>query len=758
MMNRIKTTLAVAVLTLLPVEVLSQEGRSTAGSRANAAGSAAVAAQEARSEQARALRTVLSDWSVIRMEPGDIEAQVKESGELALDLKGVGFRFSLLPRDLRSPRYRAEATGPDGVRRQLPLDEVTTYRGLAVSGQEVVQGRFTIDGDRFEGVVFTPGDWHFIESLQHFAPVAGGDEWVVYRQSDIKPGQGWRCGVPHRLQEGRDRLEARAAATDTTTTYKVEVATEADYEYVQHWGSAEAANREIRANLNQVEGVYEDELKLKLEITYQHAWNSSSDPYTATKGSDLLDEFREYWNDNFYSEGYDLAHLWTDRETLKGEDKDGEEINLGGYAWLAEVCKRSYDSFSYGLTKLQYYRASGISLTAHEIGHNFSAVHPNHEDPPVTSCDATIMQGGWDPPKTLTFCQFSRDQIRDHVSDYNSCLEADDAPITLNPPSNLTATALGPHRVRLTWRNANGENEYGFALQRKTSRGAWEHQHSLFRPRQEFIDGSVLPERTYSYRMYAYNTHKDNIESSSWSRTVTATTPPVPVVEPPGLNPLTSNHWVIPTSANLPGRYGGVYKTKVILSHPNRDVEVEVKASLYGKKGLVAQETLSLKPNAYYTYGNFLGTVFGHRGAGAIELKAEKPFHVVSVEVYIESDAGKFTTVVSNRPEPVRPYSSTIAFSYGVTVDQYTRTNLGVFNSSNRSQTVIASVYSGEKGDEPEEITFKLQPKAWSQKTISKQVDNGYIFWRIPREAYPWVVVVDNDSNDGTLTFPIPES
>ena len=55
-----------------------------------------------------------------RMEPGDIEAQVKESGELALDLKGVGLRFSLLPSDLRSPRYRAEATGPDGVRRPLP--------------------------------------------------------------------------------------------------------------------------------------------------------------------------------------------------------------------------------------------------------------------------------------------------------------------------------------------------------------------------------------------------------------------------------------------------------------------------------------------------------------------------------------------------------------------------------------------------------------------------------------------------------------
>ena len=501
-------------------------------------------AQSVLQKQYRELQATLSDYEVVRLIPSDIEAQVKEgTAPLELNLKGETFRFRMEPRDLRSPRYRAEATGPDGVRRPLPLDEVTTYRGMTVSGQEVVQGRFTIDGDRFEGVVFTSGDWTFIESLQHFTSAARGDEWVVYRQSDIKPGQEWRCGVSRRLQEGRDRLEARAAATDTTTTYKVEVATEADYEYVQYWGgSATAANREIRAILNQVEGVYETELKLKLEIIYQHAWTHSSDPYSGTDGVKLLEQFKEYWNANFASEGYDLAHLWTDRESLKGEDKDGEEIDLGGLAWTGAVCRQYRDgSASYGFSKRQYNKSSGISLTAHEIGHNFSAVHPNHEDPPVTSCDATIMQSGWDPYPELTFCQFSRNQIRDHVSDYNSCLEAESETITLNPPSNFTAEALGPHRVRLSWRNTNGENSHGYSINRREPGGRWKLLVYQFKPSQEFIDGSVGPESTYSYRMYAYNTRKDNIDSSFWSRTVTATTPPVPTIDP---GSLTSNRHI----------------------------------------------------------------------------------------------------------------------------------------------------------------------------------------------------------------------
>ena len=500
-------------------------------------------AQSVLQKQYRELQATLSDYEVVRLIPSDIEAQVKEgTAPLELNLKGETFRFRMEPRDLRSPRYRAEATGPDGVRRPLPLDEVTTYRGMTVSGQEVVQGRFTIDGDRFEGVVFTSGDWTFIESLQHFTSAARGDEWVVYRQSDIKPGQEWRCGVSRRLQEGRDRLEARAAATDTTTTYTVEVATEADYEYVQYWGSAEAASREIRSVLNQVEGVYETELKLKLEIVYQHAWNRSSDPYSGTDGSELLDQFREYWNDNFSAEGYDLAHLWTDRETLTFEGEDEEEINVAGLASRGTVCNLSYrTNAAYGINRRLTLRSNNAILAAHEIGHNFSAVHPNHEDPPVTSCDATIMQRGWDPPKTLTFCQFSRNEIRSHVSTYNSCLEAEAETITLNPPSNFTAEALGPHRVRLSWRNTNGENSHGYSINRREPGGRWKLLVYQFKPSQEFIDGSVGPESTYSYRMYAYNTQKDNIDSSSWSRTVTATTPPVPTIDP---GSLTSNRHI----------------------------------------------------------------------------------------------------------------------------------------------------------------------------------------------------------------------
>lgn len=687
----------------------------------------------------RTLQTVLSNYEVIRMNPIDIEARVKASNRLKLQLRsGLGLvDFRVEQRNLLSSRYRAAVTGEDGVRRQLPSPQVTTYKGTAVVDQEIVQARFTITSDRFEGVVLTPGDWHYIEPLRNYLPSAKVSELVVYKQSDIRPGKEWRCHAPRRLQKGRDTLEAGAVGTDTTTTYTTEVATEADYEYVQALGGPSAANREIISILNQVEGIYETQLKLELEIVFQHAWSRSNDPYTATDSSDLLDEFSDYWNDNFYySEDYDVAHLWTDRE------------DMGGIAWLGTVCRDRRAGYS--LSSRQFRRSANISIVAHEIGHSFDADHPNEEDPPIASCAATIMQSGWDPYPSLTFCQFSRNEIRNHVSTWNSCLEAESETITVNPPSNLTAEVIGASQISLTWRD-NSTNEITFTIARRSPGKDWDVQVLLPPNRTEFVDAGLPPASTHSYQVFAVAQGSDDEPVYGESNVVTATT----LYSDPGGGGETPDltRWVIPTMANSPGREGAYYRTKVILSNFDSDLDVTIR--LYGPSGPVAWRHQRVKANYYRTWNNFLEQIFDYRGAGAVEFAGNAPF-TVSAEVYTTSSQGKYTTVVHNGPVPLKPYSS-LAESVGVvTVDRSTRTNAGVFNSSNQSQTVTARVYYSASDDPDQTITFSLPPKAWAQKSVSARGEGGYIYWTIPREAYLWVVSVDNRSNDGTLAVPIP--
>lgn len=321
---------------------------------------------------------------------------------------------------------------------------------------------------------------------------------------------------------------------------------------------------------------------------------------------------------------------------------------------------------------------------------------------------------------------------------------------SLQTPYQLTATPLGPYRIRLNWRDDNGETARGFQIERQDQGGDWRVLVGLERSRREFVDGSVEPNRSYSYRMYAYD-QDDGV--SDWSSTVTATTLPVPAGG--GLTPLTSRYWVIPTTANVSGRFGGIFKTNLTLANLSED-DIEVTARLYGARGLVQEETISLEAGTYRSWNNFLDSLFGYRGAGAVEFTAEKPFQVASVEVFIDTSSGRNTTVVLNQPTPPLLYTGS-AISLGVNVNDDKRTNIGVFNSSSQDQTVTARVHSDERGADPVQIIrFNLPAKGYSQKSVSARVEDGFIRWSIPREAYLYVVSVDNSSNDGTLTFPIP--
>ena len=83
------------------------------------------------SDVERALNPVLSSYEVLRFEPGEIERQIRTTGELRLRFDGTDFHFNLKPHNMRAPNYRAVETGPGGVRRTLPPQPVRTYQGDA---------------------------------------------------------------------------------------------------------------------------------------------------------------------------------------------------------------------------------------------------------------------------------------------------------------------------------------------------------------------------------------------------------------------------------------------------------------------------------------------------------------------------------------------------------------------------------------------------------------------------------------------------
>ncbi len=503
------------------------------------------------SEVSRALSPVVSSYEVIRMEPGEIEQQVRTTGELRFRFNETDFYFKLEPHDMRAPNYRAVEMGFGGAKRTLSPEPVHTFKGV-LAGREDIRGRFNLTDGGVEGVVYAPEGWVYVEPLRNYLPSASTEDLLVYRNADIKRGEALKCGMslPKRLQRGVGRVSVQVEA-GTSIKYEIDVATEADYEYVQAMGGSEAANRAIRGILNQVEGIYQNELLLQFRIVSQNTWGTEDDPYTATNLPELLDEFAEYWNTNFAAEiDYDLAHLWTDRER-----DDFAFFGLAwtvGHAYTGVVCGYSPLKYSlsshfrnqFGSRVIEQDPMDKYWITAHQIGHNLGAFHPNETlprelSPSLDSCSTSIMWPGTVEGSGLTFCKLSRDEISSYVSSNHGCLTP--APIDFQPPTNLEITdssfsQASFSRIDLSWQD-NSTNETGFIVQRR--RGGWAHWTEVERTAANtttFSDTGLFPGTTYVYQVQAFN----GSDLSAFSNEVNAETV---------AGPLSEAHWKISTIA-----------------------------------------------------------------------------------------------------------------------------------------------------------------------------------------------------------------
>lgn len=224
--------------------------------------------------------------------------------------------------------------------------------------------------------------------------------------------------------------------------------------------------------------------------------------------------------------------------------------------------------------------------------------------------------------------------------------------------------------------------------------------------------------------------------------------------------------------ANSPGRFGAYFKTKVVIYNPTA-FSYRIYATLYGPKGKIETKTLNVEANQYWTWDNFLEQVFGYRGAGAVEFdswfdppggSSDFEFSVYA-EVYTESPNGRYSTIVvdGEGAEDINLGTSatiddgTLIVNPGLTANADQRINVGVFNDSSSEKTFFAAVGDGE-GTVVEIITLNVPGYGWAQKAVTSTIENGVIGWGCAQSycsAYPWVVTVNNQSNDGQLAPPI---
>jgi hypothetical protein len=427
---------------------------------------------EAQSSRQSSLREqklsgIFKNYEPLRLDTARAAERVRATGRLTLQTSSGPLHLLLSPNDLRAANYRAIRATAGGTLQQLGMSPVTTYKGT-VEGLRGADARFTIDDHLLEGLILTPEERFYVEPMRRYDAQAQSSEYILYKASDIRGEESADAASDMTMNHKVNRVLKGAAFAPTApvmpqagaTLREVELATEADFEYVSRvGGTAAAANTEIQSIINQVDAIYRQEVGLTFKIVFQSAWETANDPYTATDLVGILNEFTNYWNTNHTNVARDLAHMWT------GKDTGGI-----GVSFIGTVCRSPRSA--YGVSPFVVKDALNVpqrtALTAHEIGHSFSATHSD-ADP---ACANTIMSATASPNTQLTFCQRSRDEITTFVNANSGCLSVVNAngPATVSLSANSFAVnEADPAGVASITVNRSGDTSNAFTVDYATS-------------------------------------------------------------------------------------------------------------------------------------------------------------------------------------------------------------------------------------------------------------------------------------------------
>ncbi|MDQ2935927.1 MAG: M12 family metallo-peptidase [Acidobacteriota bacterium] len=405
----------------------------------------------------------LRHYDLVTLDAGSVADQVRRTGQLSVSTAERTFEISLAPNEIRATNYRAEEVTENGTIQRLEGVTALIYKGT-VRGMDDAQARFTINGNVVEGLIITRTEKFFIEPASRYTFSASRNDYIVYKESDVIQNFIGECPI-NLSEEVRSEMrrfssspqvksqEFAVATSDAVTPLReVEIATEADTLFVQALGSAQAANNEILSILNMVDGVYQSEIGLTFKVVFQRAW-TTQDPYSpTTSATTLLPDIRAKYNGSFApgsAPARDVVHMWTGRAMDAAGYAFGGGVNHGLNTQADGVVCRDAQfgaSAAYGVSVRLISAVAKVVVPAHEIGHNFGASHPDQESSNPPGCSTTIMNSDASN-STLTFCQFSRDQITNYVNGSNGNVANDNCLAVVTPPASSVQLTASSYNV-----------------------------------------------------------------------------------------------------------------------------------------------------------------------------------------------------------------------------------------------------------------------------------------------------------------------
>ncbi len=276
--------------------------------------------------------------------------------QVRINLGGAERTLTVAPHDIRAPNFRLLVEDQVGIHEETPPPS-TTFRGKVHGDPDSAVGVSLIDGQLTGVVVIADTTWGIQPATDAF-PSLPRTAHVVYRAADIKELP-FVCGVDHGAGALSDPVTSAGPGGAASIA---QIALDLSYRYYTINGSSVTnAQNAATATMNGVDTIYIRDVGIDYTIT-QIIVRTVNELYTSNNASTVLNQFRSRWNTFHGGVQRDVAHL------LTGSPASG----VLGIAWLSTICNRS---LAYGVAWYYGNSTTRIAITAHELGHGWSAGH-----------------------------------------------------------------------------------------------------------------------------------------------------------------------------------------------------------------------------------------------------------------------------------------------------------------------------------------------------------------------------------------------
>ncbi len=273
--------------------------------------------------------------------------------EFRADLGGKSYTLRLWPHDVRAPGfvlYRDDGMGLT----PMPTPASVTFRGtvLGMPGSSVAATVIAGDLEAIVRLDKNRSTWG-IQALRRVDPGAAPGRCLVYDSRHLNAATGV-CGVT--------AIGSPVAGVDMPKNVIAELACDADYDlYRKNNNSVTATQSDVTAVVNAVDLIFQRDVQVQYLVTAIIVRTQRI--YTTSAPSTLLSQFGGHWRSQHRQIKRDVTHLFT------GRNLSGSVI---GIAYLGAICGGAY-----GLSQTRFSSnlVQRTGLTAHELGHNWSADH-----------------------------------------------------------------------------------------------------------------------------------------------------------------------------------------------------------------------------------------------------------------------------------------------------------------------------------------------------------------------------------------------